>query len=111
MTMTTHDVMPNEISHYCLIFRGTTAMMTVLSTVSVILRFTSRRLTFSIKWDDWACLGALVFAYGYLASISLDSTVGPAGHHIEEYSMQTNGKIVSGINLHHLMFTQGAISL
>lgn len=87
--MTTHDIMPNEISHYCVIFLGVTAMMTFLSTVSVILRFTSRGITLSVKWDDWACLGALVFAYGFLMSISLDSTVGRAGYHVEEYSMQT----------------------
>lgn len=92
--MASQDLMPDKISDSYAVCLGLTAMMTFLSTIAVICRFVSRRLTLSVKWDDWTCLGALVFAYGMLIDLALGATIGRAGYHIEDYSMRTLEKYV-----------------
>ncbi|RYP04515.1 hypothetical protein DL764_004416 [Monosporascus ibericus] len=56
--------------------------------LAVIMRFLARRLAMSFWWDDWTILGALVFAYGLMTTTALVSTVGGAGYHVYEYSME-----------------------
>ena len=62
-----------------------TASFTFISTITVALRLAYRAFTASLKWDDWVCLSALLFAYALLVTTILISTVGQAGHHIYEY--------------------------
>ena len=78
---------PDQVSHRYVVFLGVAGVMTLLATVSVILRFASRRLTLFWYWDDWAILGALVFAYGFLMTTALVATVGGAGYHVNQYSL------------------------
>ncbi|KAE8138752.1 hypothetical protein BDV38DRAFT_270291 [Aspergillus pseudotamarii] len=60
--------------------------MTVLSTLLVFARFLSRYFTWPAKWDDWACLGALIFAYGFLTTTALVATVGRRVYHLVQYN-------------------------
>ena len=78
---------PDQVSHKYVVFLGVAGVMTLLATISVILRFTSRRLTLFWYWDDWAILGALVFAYGFLMTTAVVATVGGAGYPITQYSL------------------------
>lgn len=87
--MSSQDLMPNKIPHAEAVFVGVTTVFTFLSTVAVILRFTSRILTLSIKWDDWACLGALLLAYGSFVTITLAATVAHGGYNTSLYGMAT----------------------
>lgn len=57
-------------------------MMIVISSSLVALRFFSRHIPKSIKWDDWLCLMSLLFAYGILVITALSGTVGRARYHI-----------------------------
>ena len=77
---------PTQITHGYTIFIGVGAMMTVISTTTVVLRFLSRRLTRSWSWDDWAIVAALVFAYGFLLTTIIIATVGGAGRHTVDYT-------------------------
>lgn len=86
--------MPNKISPTHVAFVAVGAVCTFISTAAVILRFTSRLLTFSVKWDDWACLGALIFAYGCFITTVLDATIGHGGYNIALYSMSTLEKFI-----------------
>ena len=72
-------------THVVYIIVGTVGIF--LSTLAVILRFTSRLLTLSIRWDDWACLGALIFAYACLITVILDATISHGGYDTRLYSM------------------------
>ncbi|PWY90617.1 hypothetical protein BO94DRAFT_593529 [Aspergillus sclerotioniger CBS 115572] len=83
------DTLPDQISPHYVVFIGVGAMMTFLSTASVAIRFVSRVLTISVKWDDWACLGALVFAYGFMITTVVVAIVGRAGYHIAQYDAHT----------------------
>lgn len=78
---------PDHVSHDYVVFLGVAGMMTLIATVCVFLRFTSRKLTLFWSWDDWAVLGALVFAYGFLTCTALVATVGGAGYPINQYSL------------------------
>ena len=78
---------PDHISHKIVVFLGITGAMTLLATASVILRFTSRKLTLFCYWDDWASLGALALSYGVLTTIALSATAGGAGYPVNEYSL------------------------
>lgn len=80
---------PDGISHSHVVYLSVTATMTFLSTVAVILRFTSRMLTLSVRWDDWACLGALIVAYGFLICGVILATECHAGYHVWLYSLPT----------------------
>ncbi|KAE8374945.1 hypothetical protein BDV26DRAFT_283842 [Aspergillus bertholletiae] len=82
----TPSPLPDHISHNYVIFLGIGSMMTFLSTLLVTARFLSRWFTWSVKWDDWACLGALIFAYGFLTTTALVATVGRAGYHLDQYN-------------------------
>lgn len=46
-------------------------MITFLSTIFVAIRFASRRLTLAVAWDDWSCLAALFFSYGFLITAAV----------------------------------------
>ncbi|KAL4917132.1 hypothetical protein BDW62DRAFT_218351 [Aspergillus aurantiobrunneus] len=84
--------LPDEISHNYVIFITVASIMTFLATMIVVLRITTRVLTISAKWDDWACAGALIFAYGFLTTTVLVATVGRAGYQITQYDLATLGK-------------------
>ncbi|KAK7225806.1 hypothetical protein V2G26_013809 [Clonostachys chloroleuca] len=62
------------------------SVMTGLSTLCVLLRFIQRHST-EYGWDDWFILGALVFAYGFLATTVLAATLVHAGYHITGYTI------------------------
>lgn len=85
--MSSHASLPNKISHTHVVYIIVGSIGIFLSTLAVILRFISRLLTLSIKWDDWACLGALIFAYGCLITVILDATIGHGGYDARLYSM------------------------
>lgn len=85
--MSSHDSLPDKISHTHVVYIIVGSVGIFLSTLAVILRFISRLLTFSIKWDDWACLGALIFAYACLITVILDATIGHGGYDARLYSM------------------------
>ena len=78
---------PDHVSHEYVVFLGIAGMMTLLATVCVVLRFASRKLTLFWYLDDWASLGALGFAYGFLVTTALVATVGGAGYPINQYSL------------------------
>ncbi|PLB54710.1 hypothetical protein P170DRAFT_346861 [Aspergillus steynii IBT 23096] len=78
--------LPDHISPLYVVFLSITGVMTFLSTCCVIARFVSRYYTLSIKWDDWFCLLALVFAYGFLCTTALVATVGRSGFHLMQYT-------------------------
>jgi hypothetical protein len=78
-------MLPNHVSHDYIVFIGIACMMTFLSTVFVFLRFFARRISLSIGKDDWACLIALVFAYGFFITTVVVATVGHAGYHMVLY--------------------------
>ena len=92
MSQATPDPLPDHISHNYVIFISVASVMTLISTVIVALRILTRVLTISAKWDDWAILGALVFAYGFLTTTILVATVAHAGYQITQYDMATLGK-------------------
>ncbi|KAL4747554.1 hypothetical protein BDW72DRAFT_209501 [Aspergillus terricola var. indicus] len=92
MSQATPDPLPDHISHNYVIFISVASVMTLISTVIVALRILTRVLTISAKWDDWAILGALVFAYGFLTTTVLVATVAHAGYQITQYDMATLGK-------------------
>lgn len=78
---------PNRISDGYVVFLGLAGMMTFLSTICVALRFISLRLTLFLYSDDFAALGALLFAYGCPITTALVATLGGAGYHITTYSL------------------------
>ena len=96
---------PDHVSHDYVVYLGVAGMMTLLATVCVVLRFISRKLTLFWYWDDWAILGALVFAYGYLVTTALAATVGGAGYSINQYSLPQLERYLqaSGHILHSLL--------
>ncbi|KAK1140232.1 hypothetical protein N8T08_010529 [Aspergillus melleus] len=96
------DLMPDKIHNDEAVFVGVTTVFTFLSTVAVFLRFTSRLLTLSVKWDDWTCFGALILAYGSFICIIIAATVAHGGYDIWFYSMATLEKymkLVLGFNM------------
>ncbi|CRG87521.1 hypothetical protein PISL3812_04539 [Talaromyces islandicus] len=66
------------------------AVFTFLATISVIVRFITRKYSSEMKfwWDDWMILVALVAAIAFLVLGVVDRTVGGAGYHIETYSRE-----------------------
>ncbi|PYI26787.1 hypothetical protein BP00DRAFT_450878 [Aspergillus indologenus CBS 114.80] len=78
--------LPDHISPLYVVFLSVAGVMTFVSTCLVVARFISRSLTISIKWDDWFCLLALIFAYGFLCTTALVATVGHSGYHITQYT-------------------------
>ena len=89
---------PDQISHGYAVFLGVAAAMTLLATVSVLLRFVSRKLTLFWYWDDWAVLGALVLSYGFLTTTALVATVGGAGYPVNQYSLLQLEKYLQASN-------------
>lgn len=85
--MSSYDSLPNKMSHTHVVYIIVGTVGIFLSTLAVILRFTSRLLTLSIRWDDWACLGALIFAYACIITVILDATIGHSGYDTRLYSM------------------------
>ncbi|RDW93496.1 uncharacterized protein DSM5745_00818 [Aspergillus mulundensis] len=64
-----HAPEPDTVAHSRTLIAIATGTITLLASLSVILRLASRILNrLGVRWDDWACVGALVFAYGYLAT-------------------------------------------
>lgn len=74
--------LPANTSPRYVVGLGISALMIVISSSLVALRFVSRHITKSIKWDDWLCLMSLLFAYGILVITALSGTVGRAGYHV-----------------------------
>jgi hypothetical protein len=66
------------------------AVFTFLSTISVIVRFITRRYSSEMKvwWDDWMILVAWCAALAFLVLGVVDRTIGGAGYHIETYSRE-----------------------
>ncbi|KAL4785499.1 hypothetical protein BJX76DRAFT_356054 [Aspergillus varians] len=62
--------------------------MTFLASIFVLLRCLGNWKT-SIQIDDWICLLSLVVAFGFVICNILLVTIGKAGHHANEYDMQT----------------------
>lgn len=89
--MSSQDLMPDKMHPDMAVLVGVTAAFTFLSTIAVILRFTSRLLTLSVKWDDWTCFGALILAYG--SSVCIFMAAAPSfahgGYDMWLYSMPT----------------------
>lgn len=85
MTSQAEPGYPTHFSPLNVAFVSEAGVMTFLSTCLVVTRFISRYLTISIKRDDWFCLLALIFAYGFLCTATLGATVGHSGFHITEY--------------------------
>ena len=101
---------PDQVSHRYAVFLGVAGMMTLLATVSVILRFASRKLTLYWYWDDWAILGALVFSYGFLTTTALVATVGGAGYPVNQYSLlQLEKYLQASDDIIYSMFKPGTI--
>ncbi|KAJ5703263.1 hypothetical protein N7493_011652 [Penicillium malachiteum] len=88
------DLMPSGIEHGNVTLVIITSVFTFLATVAVILRFISRRISVSVKWDDWFSLIALILAYGCLVVTVLDATVAHGGYNIEYYSAATLEKFL-----------------
>ncbi|KAL4911335.1 hypothetical protein BDW74DRAFT_172797 [Aspergillus multicolor] len=64
-----HGPEPNTVADSRTMIAKATGTMTLLASISVVLRLSSRILNrLGVHWDDWACFGALVFAYGYLVT-------------------------------------------
>ncbi|PHH91883.1 hypothetical protein CDD83_9904 [Cordyceps sp. RAO-2017] len=80
------EVHPDRISQGYVAFIAVVAVFTLLSSVSVALRFVQRRMLKRWWWDDWSILGALVLAYGILVTTTLVATYGGAGYHINTFS-------------------------
>ena len=78
--------LPSKINNRYVIAIGIASMMITISSTLVLLRFLSRYITKSIKWDDWCCLMSLIFAYGNLITTVLSATIGRSGYHIALYS-------------------------
>lgn len=83
------DLMPSGIEHGNGVMVAITTLFTFLATVAVILRFISRRISVTVKWDDWFSLIALIFAYGCFIVTLLDATIAHGGYDIEYYSAAT----------------------
>ncbi|KAJ5887304.1 hypothetical protein N7504_011351 [Penicillium tannophilum] len=83
------DLMPTGIEYGNGIVVAITTIFTVLAIVAVILRFISRRISMSVKWDDWFSLIALIFAFGCFIVTLLDATIAHGGYDIEYYSAAT----------------------
>ncbi|KAL4950324.1 hypothetical protein BDW69DRAFT_187468 [Aspergillus filifer] len=81
-----------------------TASFTFISTIIVALRLAYRAFTASLKWDDWVCLGALLFAYALLVTTILISTVGQAGHHIYEYDRHDLEKYIKILLANNIVY-------
>ncbi|KAL4946981.1 hypothetical protein BDW69DRAFT_190645 [Aspergillus filifer] len=82
------EPVPDRISHDQLVLTITTAAMVVLTTTFLILRLASRKLNKSgIGWDDWACVGSLVFSYGNFISTVVGAVVARAGYHTAKYNI------------------------
>ncbi|KAJ5608676.1 hypothetical protein N7528_009243 [Penicillium herquei] len=88
------DLMPSGIEHGNVNLVIITAVFTFLATVAVLLRFISRRISMSVKWDDWFSLIALILAYGCLVVTVLDATIAHGGYNIEYYSAATLEKFL-----------------
>ncbi|KAJ6020369.1 hypothetical protein N7540_005873 [Penicillium herquei] len=88
------DLMPSGIEHGNVTLVIITSVFTLLSTVAVILRFISRRISMSVKWDDWFSLIALILAYACLVVTVLDATIAHGGYNIEYYSAATLEKFL-----------------
>ncbi|KAI9040230.1 uncharacterized protein KD926_008431 [Aspergillus affinis] len=99
------DLMPDKIHNDFAVFVGVTTVFTFLSTVAVILRFTSRLLTLSVKWDDWTCFGALVLAYGSFICIVMAATDAHGGYDIWFYSKATLIKYMQLVLSYNMMYT------
>lgn len=88
-TMSPVDLMPSGIEYENGIVVAITTIFTFLAIVAVILRFISRRISMSLKWDDWFSLIALIFAFGCFIVTLLDATIAHGGYDIEYYSAAT----------------------
>lgn len=77
-----------KLSPLSVVFVSLNSVLIVFSTVSVVLRFLSRRLSYAIGWDDWASLGALIFAYGNFVACILCATIGRGGYHLLAFDLE-----------------------
>ncbi|KAI1486254.1 hypothetical protein F5X96DRAFT_256361 [Biscogniauxia mediterranea] len=78
---------PDRISEEHTVTLGINAAMTFLATLTVSLRFISRRITVRhFWWDDWAILASLSVSLIFLSLDVVIATVGGAGYHIQTYS-------------------------
>jgi hypothetical protein len=65
------------------------AVFTFLATISVIIRFITRKYSeLKFWWDDWMILVAWFAAIAFLILGVVDRTVGGAGYHIETYTRE-----------------------
>ena len=77
-------VSPREIDVLAL-----TAVFTFLATITVFLRFITRKYSnVKLWWDDWMILVAWIAAIAFLVLGVVDRTVGGAGYHIETYTRE-----------------------
>lgn len=75
------------ISHPYVTLIIVVSVFSSLSTVFVILRYCSRRLSGGFGLDDWTAVGALFFALGFLIANVLAATIGMAGYHQDQIDM------------------------
>ena len=77
---------PDELGNKVEIAISIAVVMTLVATLSVVLRFFARRRSASIGYDDWTVLAALVCSYAYCIVSVMGVTVGHGGFHIDQYS-------------------------
>lgn len=96
------ELHPDAISRACVGKLAVDGVFTLLSSVSVAVRFVQRRRIGQVWWDDWAVLGSLVFAFGIMVTAALIATIGGAGYHVTTYSraqLETYAKICLANNV------------